>query len=619
MFADWVFTSPSLLVVAAILVLAASCSMTLRAARKRITASPRWWVVVMLNLAAYGVIVLLLWQPMKPREVTGTVTLVTDKGFEADNAYAGPGVLAGADDAIGLTPLPSVAVLPQREPDMAVLTVKGHGLSDADLAALPDDIVINWQAPTLTGIMGARWRKSLPLGEELVVSAEYHAPLGKEGEIFTAGLKDPAGNTVAEARLKSGDRFVLRATPKLSGPLMYSLTLSDRLGTPMQAENIPVSVQMPAPVNMLVVQSAPSFEARHLLEWAARFDAKLAVHTRMSKDRYIRQASDGAEDTGLPPLAQSSLDAADFLLMDGRSLMLMNAGERSVLQQAIKGGLGVLMLADSALLGALDDFEFSPFEGFSAAPIAGQITSAVPVWAGGSNEVALPILPLQLMHSEADVLVRAASGRALNLATSFGLGKIALTTLRDRHVWTTSGDSTTFANYWTFILSNIARQTRDQMLLPQADGTLARVHEMIPLCLTSQEENTGLKIRAMTGDFLRHTRATQTSTLSPHHCSFFQSEASGWYEISLENLANSTNEPAIRTTDKSYIYIHERDEWRTEDQFTRQTATNRYLALHRNTAEQAPRQLLQKAIPTFWLWLLLVVSASLLWLERKLD
>lgn len=619
MFADWVFTSPSLLVVAAILVLAASCAMTLRAAGRRVTSPKRRWVVVMLNLAAYGTIMLLLWQPMKPREVTGTVTLVTDKGFEADNAYAGPRVLAGTEEATGLTPLPSVAVLPRREPDMAVLTVKGHGLSGADLAALPDDVALDWQAPTLTGIMGARWRKSLPLGEELVVSAEYHAPLGKEGEVFTAGLKDPAGNTVAEARLKSGDRFVLRATPKLSGPLMYSLTLSDRLSAPMQAENIPVSVQMPAPVNMLVVQSAPSFEARHLLEWAARFDAKLAVHTRMSRDRYIRQASDGAEDTGLPPLAQSSLDAADFLLMDGRSLMLLNAGERSVLQQAIKGGLGVLMLADSALLGALDDFEFSPFEGFSAAPIAGQITSAVPLWAGGSNEVALPILPMQLMHSEADVLVRAASGRALNLATSFGLGKIALTTLRDRHVWTTSGDSTTFANYWTFILSNIARQTRDQMLLPQADGTLARVHEMIPLCLASQEENTGLKIRAMTGDFLRHTRATQTSTLSPHHCSFFQSEASGWYEISLENLANSTNEPAIRTTDKSYIYIHERDEWRTEDQFTRQTATNRYLALHRNTAEQAPRQLLQKAIPTFWLWLLLVVSASLLWLERKLD
>ncbi len=619
MFADWVIISPSLLILAAIAVLAVSCVTTLRAAQERINSPKRWQVVVALNLVAYGAVCLLLWQPMKPREVSGSVTLVTDEAFvTGDKAYAAPGIASDRENE-SLTPLPSVAVLPIWEPDMAVLDVKGFGLSGADLAALPDDIVINWEAPPLSGLTGARWRKSLPLGEELVVSAEYHGPLGKEGEIFTAGLKDPAGNTVAEARLKSGDRFVLRATPKLSGPLMYSLTLSDRLGTPMQAENIPVSVQMPAPVNMLVVQSAPSFEARHLLEWAARFDAKLAVHTRMSRDRYIRQASDGAEDTGLPPLAQSSLDAADFLLMDGRSLMLMNAGERSVLQQAIKGGLGVLVLADSALLGALDDFEFSPFEGFSAAPIAGQITSAVPVWAGGSNEVALPILPMQLMHSEADVLVRAASGRALNLATSFGLGKIALTTLRDRHVWTTSGDSTTFANYWTFILSNIARQTRDQMLLPQADGTLARVHEMIPLCLASQDENTGLKIRAMTGDFLRHTRATQTSTLSPYHCSFFQSETPGWYEISLENLANSTDEPAIHTTDKSYIYIHERDEWRTEDQFTRQTATNRYLALHRNTAEQAPRQLLQKAIPTFWLWLLLVVSASLLWLERKLD
>ncbi len=621
MFADWVITSPSMLVVFAMLVLLISCIIVLRAARTRITKPSRWWGVITLNLIAYCTIALLLWQPMKPREVTGAITLVTDRGFESDakDGYAAPGVLHGGETA-GLTPLPSVQILPMREPDLATLNLQGHGLSASDLAALPGDIQVNWQAPALSGLTDVRWRKSLPLGDKLFVSASYHAPEGREGDIFTAELKDPAGNTVEQARLKSGDRFVLEATPKLQGPLMYSLTLADRLGTPLQQENIPVSVQMPARVSMLVVQSAPSFEARHLLEWAARFDAELSVHTRISKDRYIRQASEGTEDTGLPPLSSPSLASTDFLLLDGRMLTLMSADERTQLEEAITNGLGVLVIADSALLGGLEDTQFSPLSGFRTAAIESQTTSAVPVWAGSANEIALPILPMQLAHPDAEVLIRAATGRALTLATNVGLGKFVLTTLRDRHVWATSGDNATFANYWSFILSNIARQGRDHMLLPQAESTIARVQEMVPLCLLSKNEAMGLKIEAMTGDLVRHTRATQTSTLSPHHCAFFQSDTPGWYQISLEISGTLADDTDVDTADAAYIYLHGRDEWRTDDQFKRQNASKRYLALRQTEGQDGvSRDLLQKAIPTFWLWLILVVSASLLWLERKLD
>lgn len=619
MVGTWHIGMDNPLVHASVLLLLASFAFTLRMVRGRGISSRRFWIVASLNAIAYGTLVLLLLDPKSPIEHTRAATLLTEAptapatGFNAP-IYLAPGI--AEVDGLEATPLYALGQLPLKEPGLGKLKISGHGLSEAGWLEIPANVPVEWTAPAFTGIYDARWPRTVMVGESWHITGKYKAAADTNPDaIFTAELIDPAGNIVASKRLKSDQAFTLTARTKTAGPLLYRLKVTDRKGDTLSTETVPVFATRPKPTKLMVVQSAPSFEARHMLEWAARFGADLTVQTQISKDRYLTQSSKPDAPNQLSPFAPELLAAQDMLVIDGRSLTSLDAVSRVSLEEAVHAGLGVLVVADSNLIKSIDDMQGMLLAGFELKEVSAQNQSAAPRWPTAATEMPLPVLPFQIIPKDGTPLVISETGRVLNLMKTKGLGRVALSLVRQRHAWATSGDTALYAAYWSYIMAELARPTPHDRIVPPAENKIARVADKTTVCALGTTPNLMLEIK---GTGAAHTFSPTTQLVpeqagSPRSCAAFYPQTSGWYHARLLSESEST------PLDKVYIYAHARKDWAAVDAQERQAATAIRMA-HTFNQEATPTSTqMGKAIPPFWLWLTFVITAALLWIERKLD
>lgn len=617
MVGTWHIGMDNPLVIAGVLLLLASFAFTLRLVRGRGISRRRFWIVASLNAIAYGTVVLLLLDPKSPVEHTRAVTLLTDTPIATEfdtPIYLAPGITKM--DGLEATPLYALGQLPLKESGLGRLKISGHGLSETDWKALPAGVPIEWTAPTITGTYDARWPRTVMVGESWHITGKYKAAQDTNPDaIFTVELIDPAGNIVASKRLKSDQAFTLKARTKTAGPLLYRLKVTDRKGDTLSTETVPVFATRPKPTKLMVVQSAPSFEARHMLEWAARFGADLTVQTQISKDRYLSQSSKPEEANQLSPFAPETLAAQDMLVIDGRSLTTLDAVSRAALEEAVHAGLGVLIVADSDLIKSIDDMQGALLAGFELKEVSAQNQSAAPRWPAAATEMPLPVLPFEIIQKAGTPLVISETGRVLNLMQTKGLGRVALSLLRQRHAWATSGDTALYAAYWSYIMAELARPSVYDRIVPPAENKIARVADKTTVCALGTNPNLKLEIKG-TGaahTFSRTAQLVPEQAGSPRSCAAYYPQTSGWYEVRLFLENEST------PLDNAYIYAHARKDWAAVDAQERQAATA--IRMERTSNQEAPPTSTQmgKAIPPFWLWLTLVITAALLWIERKLD
>ncbi len=421
-------------------------------------------------------------------------------------------------------------------------------------------------------------------------------------------LVDPAGVPVAALSVRSGRPFGLQATPRAAGALTYRLQVV-RSDTILADEPVTSWVREPAGARLLVRQSAPSFDTRQLATWAGDSGNPLVIHTQISRDRDLVQGINLTDDASLD-LSPVLLADTDLAVLDGRRWATLPDTERRMLLNAAGAGMGLLLLVDE---------EFAAWlEAPSNASLTGvRLTPEEPTeprwaaWRGGAAEQPVPVAAWRIEPLTARTLTVDEQGEVLETWQPFGAGRIAVSRLRERHRWATGGERSAFTRYWAHVLRTVGRPSptarwlapdTNEMLRPGrrslrcAQGEAARDLRLVPPGSPEPVGTTALSLRA-------HASG------APLRCGHIWPAEAGWHRLQLLGDGGELLEE-IR------LHVFDPDAWAANRFERRQAATRARTAPPVNAPS---RILVPKPLSPWWAWGLLLVSAGLLWLERRLH
>jgi hypothetical protein len=609
------------------LLLLISLLLTLRGVTKRLfkRAPKRAFAVVLTNVIAYAAVYLLLLQPRIEYAADQAILLVTEGADLSDDRLNGAATLYVAPDAAGKSPvskslananwLLDIEQLKLREPGLNTVEVLGFGLDASQWQHFADDLEIKFEPAAVSGFAGMRWQRSLSEGETLFVRGHYSQ--ADNDAIIDIRLLDPASNVVGETRIKNGQDFELATRVKTRGHLEYTLQAwrSDML---LSGQVLPLEAGQGDRINIMIQQSAPSFETRALKAYAAAAGHRLRFQSFISKGKSVRQSANLSDDED-STFSPAVLAGQDLLIIDGRSLAGLPATHRQWLQDAVGEGLGLLIMADSDLLKNFSQLDSNLLSGFNLAPLTGVELMVVPrLLKGGPRNWQQPVIAagMELSADDADVLMDDGYGRSLVLKRASGLGHVSISLVGHVHSWLTAGHRADWGDYWSAMIEPLARQRDGSYLLPAPETGLFRVNRRVAVCAFSPGQDLSVTI---TPENLENQPTRLELELavdnlnSPRRCAWFWPEASGWHLLELS--AGGAENPL----DRQAIYVFRDDQWTAEQRELRVVATRAKAS--GSNAEPSATSVKRTTAPldVFWPWLILVLSATLLWLERKLD
>ena len=576
----------------------------------------RRWSVVGLNLLAGGAVVLLLLAPRVEQAASATVTLFTEGAGappassrdDGELARGGQrfsvGAITDLDTAEGpIDRLATPGQLVLRLPDLQSINVLGHGLDEAQWREIPEDLAVHFDPPALSGPVQVQWTPRLVLGQALILSGIVR--LEAREAVARLELIDPAGLAVATTSARSGQPFVLTTTPRGPGALEYRLRVlrGDALITD---DPVGVFVSTDRGARLLVIQSAPSFETRRLTNWAAESGHALIVHSRISRDRDLSQGVNLEEGAPLARTA-SLLENLDLVLVDGRRWAELPAGEREMLLDAVRSGLGLVLLADMELAAWLEVPANASLFGLGLDPVPAA-EDVWPSWSGFAPEQPLPLAPFRFDLLSARPLTRDETGLLLEAWQPLGKGRVSVSLLRERHRWATSGESSTFARYWARLLRQVAREASGiRWLTPPADAR-PRPRQRHTLCATQGAASLSFAPRTATAEPAT-TPLVTPATGARVRCGVVWPTEPGWHVARLFDADGNAQ-------DELLLKVYGGEEWAAHRYAARQVAT-RARATATSAAPPGQRRV-EVPLSPWWAWSLLLFSAGALWLERRL-
>lgn len=474
----------------------------------------------------------------------------------------------------------------------------------------------------VTGLVSMRWQRQLNRGQWQRVSGVLQvAPAEAIGNlqqtIYHVYLKDPAGQVVAQQAVRDGETFELLVNVKTEGLWQYQLALakaSDDIT--VVEENLAFEVTRPSLAKLLIRQSAPSFETRHVKNWAVEQGAQVTVETQISKNRYISQhANYPQEDRSDEKTAQvdsfdtlSTLDQYDLLIIDARGLMKLSQRQQDNLAVAVKRGLGVLVIGDSTLFtennlpGVLNQFRISHGSTIES-------DQSLLSWQFDQAGEPLNVIAADIPASSGFSFVKGAEGRVIVPGTHLGLGKVAISLTNQTYQWRTAGQRQLYSRYWQFLFESLARQSLAPYLLPVENDHLNIARQPLPRCFSVNEN-----LYSRLADYaLRYEGAEgKPVALIPQvdevnqnmACGVIYPASSGWQRITL-----SANEETLSHS----FYVYNESDWPAWQQQRKHNAGKRM----QSAMQTGLKQTYWTEISLWPLWWGLLLMCSLLWIERK--
>lgn len=558
--------------------------------------APRWRVGLLIVLTAIcGTLLYLTLFP--PAAVIRSGAMIVATG-------GSPAVLEhGANDILIALPeagpvadavrVPDLATALRRYPRPQSLRIVGGGLTPRDRAAMPAPLT--FAAPPLPrGLVGVAMPGPVAPGAPVAVGGQVGSlPAG------FVELLDPAGSVVDRIATGAGQRFVLNASARAPGLALFELRLKDAAGNVVEQIAVPVETREQTPPKVLVLAGAPGPETKFLGRWAQDTGIDLRIDIDLGAGVRVGDAP--------VALTRQSLGELDLVVIDDRRWEAMGTGPRSVLTEAVAGGLGLLLRPtgplsastrrDWAGLGlAISGGEESVPLSLDPPEAAAPVDPAAEPGAQGEDEAEpLPELArrdIDLEGPDAIAMVRDGAGVALASWRAQGNGRVGVWTVTDSYALILTGRADRYGEMWSDLFSALARAGDDSRA--EVEG-IARVGARSALCRligpASVEGPEGLR-RAVQIDPATGDRA----------CAAFWPERAGWHRIK-DGQRRETSFYVQPAAASSLIAAADRE------------AT---LALAAATPSQAaPSTSRAPGSPWPWFIALLIAAAALWWLERQ--
>ena len=491
--------------------------------------------------------------------------------------------------------VPGPGELRRRRPGLRTVHLLGHGLPGHQLAPLDSVRVVPHLTPPAAGL-AAGWTEQVALGEPLVVQGVYRNATGGAVQMRLAGFgKGLDSVTVAPGATA---RFALRTTPKETGPFVFHLQSTAgtrRLGT----EKIPFEVTPKRRLNVLFLESFPTFGGKFLKAFLSEAGHRVAARTAISKGKF-RTEFLNAPPAALGRLTPTLLAGLDLVILDDASLRDLGGAESTLLRGAIRDGLGVLVWASGGKLPAQ-----APFTAFRLAAMPGPDERRLVIgWTGSPADVPPIAFPSLAVENTPAVRPLVATGKdgAVAAYAPYGLGGVTVAVAGSAFQWVLAGRAPVHASYWSHLLTATARRQqvseawRVATPLPVPDGPA-----------TLQLVSAGAQLPALTVDSTTVYPQQTTAGLGSWESTFWP-RREGWH--------------AARTAGGAPFrwYVFGRNDWPALQARHRYDVTLAYLA-QRDAADSVAKPAApvtrRETVPPVWFYAMFLLSVGYLWVERK--
>ena len=505
------------------------------------------------------------------------------------------------------------------------MTVIGDGLTESQWQAF-DNPELNYQVPPeRTGLIDIFWQKNILLGESVYFSARFQS---SQAQMFSIRLLDPVGDELSRQKILPGEMISLIAKPKTPGRHLFRWQLIDKKGLMVSQQEFDVYVSEKANASVLLLQSSPSFEARQLQRWLSQSDADLLVKTQISQAKFTTRFA-GQRGNSKVEFSNSFLEKFDLLIIDGRSLNDLSTRQRKTLYQAVSEGLGLLIWVDDALLQLGDKQTSQLLAGVSIEHQTRPVLLSLQ-WRMGVDRATLDeylkveVFPAKISAKgfqlpELKPLVQSTKGEPLVESYRIGQGRVGVSLIKSSYQWVTRGYGNEHADYWQHLLASLGRRLQKKTILPFADGEINFVDRLTRICAQGVAGGK-IKLVHWQSQSLTHwvdLPAVQQSQAPG--CGFFWPQKAGWYRgevIKVLSQAGSSLEDQVISP--RWFYVYPKNAWRTRQQKAKVRATLAKQQAFRVAADaQYPTR--KKPVDPWIFWWLLILSATIIWLNEKLD
>lgn len=514
-----------------------------------------------------------------------------------------------------------------RHPEISKLIVSGDGLERSSWKDFPNIEVDYVIPPLVDGIINPSWNSTLTIGEELVFTGQFQS---RSKEHFLAILVDPAGEVVASESIVDGKSFRLLAKPKILGQHQYLLRILDEKKLQVVSEIISVSIIQDKNSRILVLQSSPSFEIKQLQNWASENGSEIVIRSRVSKDIFITRSTNSQlkNKRRLRNINKETFDQFDLIIIDGRELMALNKNVNKDLLLSIENGLGLLVLADQSLVDSSTENWPEILNGFAIKKQT-KLTSAVPIIIRQNLSKSLlgEAFVSQLAESiesaaedsvEASIedVVRNTTGGTLVAVKKKMLGHVSLSIIKESNQLITRGEKEYFAQIWSEIIARTSRIANQQRIV--VDDSQAVLFEKKRLKLCHQASNIDeQKIKLLSqGDLQILSVDSELITIelqkdlffAHRRCGYFWPLTSNWYKVVIDD-SSVASIPV-----QGDLFIFKTTQWLAHQQKLKIDATLEKQKAYYKTGHAKSYY---RSFNNWLFWWMFVLSATLIWLERK--
>lgn len=552
------------------------------------------------------------------------------------------------------------------EPNLAQLDIYGDGLSNSQWQQLGLIKTQFYPSKLKTGFVDLQWTKQATLGASVNFTAKLQISRQSTrfDRIHTVQLIDVNGEVLGEVKAKQGDVFTFNFTPKTIGQHIYRIQLLENLVVKGEENSVliddPIAVNITESVlpSVLIIQSSPQYETKHVKHWLAENNGKLLTLTQISKNHVMSEevnlANELTSNSSLPfaikdkistideILTDAIFDQFELLIIDAKALLSFESDKLALLENAVHNGLGLLINVDRTLIKAIESNELALLGRFhqqlsnsshsDESSNTENNTKQVRLnWLSNKSEHLIDANNINLSAFSARPLVFDQKNNPLLIINNAGKGKVALTTITSSFQLKLNDLYNEYSQLWQFITSELASNKQAMFWLPQLKQEIVFKGGMVKACLLAERElvmssKAKLINTKSSQDLLSKVlqinsqkEATQLtlsaqSELQHQYCSVYFSNKPGWQQL----LFSAENNNQTLVTRSQYIYHYAENDWLAWQQYlTHSTSKERA-----NKSKLASQPIINSEHSTpinkLIVFLVLFICSSFLWIERKL-
>lgn len=436
-----------------------------------------------------------------------------------------------------------------------------------------------------------------------IIAIEYPRVIIRNKRIALSGILkcDAAAKLIlssAEGQLDSAAfdaagiyDFTFAIRPRISGRHIYEIELVTE-GNEKRIERITVIVQPENLLNVLVLNSFPTFESKYLKQLLTEAGHAMTIRNQISKDRFKYEYHNSSARPVLIMGAQSLRDF-DVLMIDQRGFQSLSGEKKDVIKQLVyRDGMGLIIngVDNPNKLKEYDLFKGYEFEevlneNFKIEVFGTQITA--PTWAI-SNSRNIPIW-------------QTANGEIVSAYQLYGLGKVEVMLENHTYELILKGKQKAYSEFWSAHLDLFLsrRHEHDEW---QFQNPIPMVNEPLHFFIKTAQT----QVPEIRHDSLRIPMLQDIDFAEKWYGTTWP-DKSGWNKLVTENFES-----------EQWFYVFDDNDWQTLRQHEKVKYTHRTLALNKlNTAKKiVPAS--YKPINPLWFFGLFILSAAFIWLEPKI-